>query len=79
MENHETPAKDGRMDGAARVIAKEDIITTVTTERKAEEEKAEEEDVQKESTEPAPTTTLRHDTKVNFRGAFRLISEALTV
>lgn len=70
MENHETPAKDGNMDGAAKVIAKEDIITTVTTERKAEEEKAEQEDVQKETTEPAPTTPLRHDTKVNCCPAF---------
>ncbi|XP_037538306.1 band 4.1-like protein 3b [Nematolebias whitei] len=59
MENHETPAKDGSVDGAQKVIAKEDIITTVTTERKAEEEKAE----QEETPEPAPTTPLRHDTK----------------
>ncbi|XP_017266444.1 band 4.1-like protein 3b isoform X1 [Kryptolebias marmoratus] len=63
MENHETPAKDGSIDGAAKVIAKEDIITTVTTERMAEEEKAEQEDVQKETPEPAPSTPLRHDTK----------------
>lgn len=61
MENHETPAKDGSAVGAQKVIAKEDIITTVTTERKAEEEKAE----QEETPEPAPTTPLRHDTKVN--------------
>ncbi|XP_013886638.1 band 4.1-like protein 3 isoform X3 [Austrofundulus limnaeus] len=63
MENHETPAKDGSMDGAARVIAKEDIITTITTERKAEEEKAEQEDFLRDTTEPAPTTPLRYDTK----------------
>ncbi|XP_047224389.1 band 4.1-like protein 3b isoform X8 [Girardinichthys multiradiatus] len=65
-ENHETPVKDGPGDGAPKVIAKEDIITTVTTEREAEEEKAEREDVQKgaaETPEPAVTTTLRHDTK----------------
>uniref|UniRef100_A0A3Q3BNI0 Erythrocyte membrane protein band 4.1 like 3 n=1 Tax=Kryptolebias marmoratus TaxID=37003 RepID=A0A3Q3BNI0_KRYMA len=66
MENHETPAKDGSIDGAAKVIAKEDIITTVTTERMAEEEKAEQEDVQKETPEPAPSTPLRHDTKYSF-------------
>uniref|UniRef100_A0A8D3APS2 FERM domain-containing protein n=1 Tax=Scophthalmus maximus TaxID=52904 RepID=A0A8D3APS2_SCOMX len=39
MENHETLMKDGATDGAAKVIAKGDIITTVTTEKKAEEEK----------------------------------------
>ncbi|XP_028284017.1 band 4.1-like protein 1 isoform X5 [Parambassis ranga] len=65
MENHETLMKDS--DGAAKVIAKGDIITTVTTERKAEEEKAEQEDAQKdvaaETAEPASTTPLRHDTK----------------
>ncbi|XP_047224394.1 band 4.1-like protein 3b isoform X13 [Girardinichthys multiradiatus] len=68
-ENHETPVKDGPGDGAPKVIAKEDIITTVTTEREAEEEKAEREDVQKgaaETPEPAVTTTLRHDTKYSF-------------
>ncbi|XP_047224398.1 band 4.1-like protein 3b isoform X17 [Girardinichthys multiradiatus] len=67
-ENHETPVKDGPGDGAPKVIAKEDIITTVTTEREAEEEKAEREDVQKgaaETPEPAVTTTLRHDTKTD--------------
>ncbi|KAM4728792.1 band 4.1-like protein 3b isoform 2-T3 [Anableps anableps] len=66
MENHETPVKDSTSDGAPKVIAKEDIITTVTTERKAEEENAEQEDVQKgaaETPEPAATTPLRHDTK----------------
>lgn len=65
MENHETLMKDS--DGAVKVIAKGDIITTVTTERKAEEEKAEQEDAQKdvaETAEPASTTPLRHDTKV---------------
>uniref|UniRef100_A0A1A7XFM6 Erythrocyte membrane protein band 4.1-like 3b n=1 Tax=Iconisemion striatum TaxID=60296 RepID=A0A1A7XFM6_9TELE len=64
MENHETPAKDGTADGAAKVIAKGDIITTVTTEKKAEEEAAEQEDVQKDATETVePATPLRHDTK----------------
>uniref|UniRef100_A0A672IW75 Erythrocyte membrane protein band 4.1-like 3b n=1 Tax=Salarias fasciatus TaxID=181472 RepID=A0A672IW75_SALFA len=43
-ENHETLMKDGVADGAAKVIAKGDIITTVTTEKKAEEESAERED-----------------------------------
>ena len=61
MENHETLMKDS--DGAA----KGDIITTVTTEKKAEEEKAEQEDAQMdeaETPEPTATTPLRHDTKV---------------
>ncbi|KAM9718794.1 band 4.1-like protein 3b isoform 4-T4 [Menidia menidia] len=61
MENHESPAKDSDADGAAKVIAKGDIITTVTTEKKAEEEKAEQDDVQ--TPEPAATTPLRQDTK----------------
>uniref|UniRef100_A0A1A7Z468 Erythrocyte membrane protein band 4.1-like 3b n=1 Tax=Iconisemion striatum TaxID=60296 RepID=A0A1A7Z468_9TELE len=66
MENHETPAKDGTADGAAKVIAKGDIITTVTTEKKAEEEAAEQEDVQKDATETVePATPLRHDTKTD--------------
>ncbi|XP_040910341.1 band 4.1-like protein 3b [Toxotes jaculatrix] len=66
MENHETLMKDGAADGAAKVIAKGDIITTVTTEKKAEEEKAEQEDAQMkaaETPEPAATTPLRQDTK----------------
>uniref|UniRef100_UPI0037E8378D band 4.1-like protein 3b isoform X2 n=1 Tax=Semicossyphus pulcher TaxID=241346 RepID=UPI0037E8378D len=66
MENHETLMKDSTADGAAKVIAKGDIITTVTTEKKAEEEKAEREDAQlnaAETPEPAVTTPLRHDTK----------------
>ncbi|XP_072220581.1 band 4.1-like protein 3b isoform X2 [Leuresthes tenuis] len=66
MENHETPIKDSTADGAAKVIAKGDIITTVTTEKKAEEENAEQEDVQKgasETPEPTATTPLRPDTK----------------
>uniref|UniRef100_A0A3P9P1K0 Erythrocyte membrane protein band 4.1 like 3 n=1 Tax=Poecilia reticulata TaxID=8081 RepID=A0A3P9P1K0_POERE len=45
-ENHETPLKGSAADGAPKVIAKEDIITTVTTEKKAEEENAEQEDAQ---------------------------------
>ncbi|XP_035025322.1 band 4.1-like protein 3b isoform X14 [Hippoglossus stenolepis] len=64
MENHETLMKDS--DGAAKVIAKGDMITTVTTEKKAEEEKAEQEDAQMdeaETPEPTATTPLRHDTK----------------
>ncbi|KAM4552218.1 band 4.1-like protein 3b isoform 7-T7 [Odontesthes bonariensis] len=66
MENHETPVKDSTADGAAKVIAKGDIITTVTTEKKAEEENKEQEDVQKgasEMPEPAATTPLRQDTQ----------------
>ncbi|XP_034469184.1 band 4.1-like protein 3b isoform X11 [Hippoglossus hippoglossus] len=67
MENHETLMKDS--DGAAKVIAKGDMITTVTTEKKAEEEKAEQEDAQMdeaETPEPTATTPLRHDTKYSF-------------
>ncbi|XP_070701695.1 band 4.1-like protein 3 isoform X1 [Pempheris klunzingeri] len=69
MENHETLMKDSAADGAAKVIAKGDIITTVTTEKKAEEEKAEQEDAQTdaaETPEPAVTTPLRQDTKYSF-------------
>ncbi|XP_035994378.1 band 4.1-like protein 3b isoform X11 [Fundulus heteroclitus] len=66
MENHEAPVKDGT-DGAPKAVAKEDIITSVTTERKAEEEKeAREDEAQKggaETPEPTVTTPLRHDTK----------------
>lgn len=68
MENHETLMKDSAADGAAKVISKGDIITTVTTEKKVEEEKAEQEDAQMaaaETPEPAATTPLRQDTKVN--------------
>ncbi|XP_062259969.1 protein 4.1-like isoform X1 [Platichthys flesus] len=66
MEDHETLMKDS--DGAAKVIAKGDIITTVTTEKKAEEEKAEQEDAQMDeaaTAEPTATTPLRHDTKTD--------------
>lgn len=66
MENHETLMKDNAVDGEAKVIAKGDIITTVTTEKKAEEEKAEEGDAKKdtaETPEPAATSPLRQDTK----------------
>ncbi|XP_039670931.1 band 4.1-like protein 3b isoform X10 [Perca fluviatilis] len=66
MENHETLMKDSGTDGAAKVIAKGDIITTVTTEKKAEEEKAEQEDAQMdagETPEPMATTPLRQDAK----------------
>ncbi|XP_070830840.1 band 4.1-like protein 3b isoform X6 [Chaetodon trifascialis] len=68
MENHETLMKDSAADGAAKVIAKGDIITTVTTEKKAEEEKAEQEDAQMDAAatpEPAVSTPLRHDTKTD--------------
>uniref|UniRef100_A0A672IU12 Erythrocyte membrane protein band 4.1-like 3b n=1 Tax=Salarias fasciatus TaxID=181472 RepID=A0A672IU12_SALFA len=70
-ENHETLMKDGVADGAAKVIAKGDIITTVTTEKKAEEESAEREDAQKDAAETpdaATTTALRQDTKVQPHG-----------
>ncbi|XP_078120425.1 band 4.1-like protein 3b isoform X1 [Sander vitreus] len=66
MENHETLMKDSAADGAAKVIAKGDIITTVTTEKKAEEEKAEQEDAQMDAVEmpePMATTPLRQDAK----------------
>ncbi|XP_061879303.1 band 4.1-like protein 3 isoform X13 [Entelurus aequoreus] len=56
-ENHETLMKDS--DGA-----RGDIITTVTTEKKAEEEKAEQEDA-KETTDTAATVTLRQETKTD--------------
>ncbi|XP_077411634.1 band 4.1-like protein 3 isoform X3 [Vanacampus margaritifer] len=58
-ENHETLMKDS--DSAARG----DIITTVTTEKKAEEEKAEREDARAETTEAAAgtTTPLRQEAK----------------
>uniref|UniRef100_A0A8C3B3U3 FERM domain-containing protein n=1 Tax=Cyclopterus lumpus TaxID=8103 RepID=A0A8C3B3U3_CYCLU len=55
-------------DGATKIITKGDIITTVTTEKKAEEEKAQQEDARMdavETQEPTATTPLRHDTKVN--------------
>ncbi|XP_014877499.1 protein 4.1 isoform X8 [Poecilia latipinna] len=64
-ENHETPVKGSAADGAPKVIAKEDIITTVTTEKKAEEENAEQEDAQEVAAETASTTPLRHDTKTD--------------
>lgn len=59
--------KDNAADGEAKVIAKGDIITTVTTEKKAEEEKAEEGDAKDtaETPEPAATSPLRQDTKVS--------------
>ncbi|XP_063318089.1 band 4.1-like protein 3 isoform X16 [Pelmatolapia mariae] len=68
MENHETLMKDSAADGEAKIIAKGDIITTVTTEKKAEEEKAEEGDAKKdtaETPEPAATSPLRQDTKTD--------------
>uniref|UniRef100_A0A3Q1CE99 FERM domain-containing protein n=1 Tax=Amphiprion ocellaris TaxID=80972 RepID=A0A3Q1CE99_AMPOC len=65
MENHETLMKD---NAAAKVIAKGDIITTVTTEKKVEEDKSEQEDTHKdaaETPEAAATTPLRQDTKTD--------------
>nr|XP_057917546.1 band 4.1-like protein 3b isoform X14 [Doryrhamphus excisus] len=55
-ENHETLMKDS--DGAARG----DIITTITTEKKAEEEKAEQEDARGDA---AATTPLRQEVKTD--------------
>uniref|UniRef100_A0A668AEI3 Erythrocyte membrane protein band 4.1 like 3 n=1 Tax=Myripristis murdjan TaxID=586833 RepID=A0A668AEI3_9TELE len=69
MENHETLMKDSGTDAAGKVIAKGDLITTVTPEKKAEEEKAEQEDTQVEAegtTEPTPSTPLRQEKKVNL-------------
>lgn len=66
MENHETLMKDGTADGATKVISKGDIITTVTTEKKAEEEKAEQEDAQMDAVPTPEPTRLRQDTKVNL-------------
>ncbi|XP_077955470.1 band 4.1-like protein 3b isoform X18 [Gasterosteus aculeatus] len=63
-ENHETPMKDSAAAGAAKILTKGDLITTVTTEKKAEEEKAEQEDAPTDAAETQePTTPLRHDTK----------------
>ncbi|XP_068593804.1 band 4.1-like protein 3b isoform X12 [Cebidichthys violaceus] len=65
-ENHETLMKDSATGGAAKIVTKGDIITTVTTEKEAEEEKAEQEDARMdaaETQEPTTTTPLRHDTK----------------
>uniref|UniRef100_A0A8C5IA92 Band 4.1-like protein 3 n=1 Tax=Gouania willdenowi TaxID=441366 RepID=A0A8C5IA92_GOUWI len=66
-ENHETLMKDGVNDGAAKVIIKGELITTITKERKAEEEKAEQEDAQKEAVEsPEPAASTPHrDTKTD--------------
>ena len=69
MENHETLMKDH----AADRVAKGDIITTVTPEKKAEEERAEREDGGQAgdataTAEATPTTPLRHDTKVDRYG-----------
>ncbi|XP_061551244.1 band 4.1-like protein 3 isoform X15 [Phycodurus eques] len=60
-ENHENLMKDS--DGATN--ARGGIITTVTTEKKAEEEKAEREDARAETTEAAAgtTTPLRQEAK----------------
>ncbi|XP_016897983.1 band 4.1-like protein 3b isoform X5 [Cynoglossus semilaevis] len=66
MENHETLMKDSATDGAAKVFAKGDIITTVTTEeKKGEEEKSEQEDskMDQETPDAAAVRGLRHDTK----------------
>ncbi|XP_058472848.1 band 4.1-like protein 3b isoform X13 [Solea solea] len=61
-ENHDTLMKDSSADGTAKIMAKGDIITTVTTEKKAEEEQAEQEDAA-ETPELAASTQQRHDTK----------------
>ncbi|XP_061551241.1 band 4.1-like protein 3 isoform X12 [Phycodurus eques] len=62
-ENHENLMKDS--DGATN--ARGGIITTVTTEKKAEEEKAEREDARAETTEAAAgtTTPLRQEAKTD--------------
>ncbi|KAL6104077.1 epb41l3 [Pungitius sinensis] len=66
-ENHETPMKDSAAAGAAKILTKGDLITTVTPEKKAEEEKAEQEDAQMDAAATQePTTPLRHDTKYSF-------------
>uniref|UniRef100_A0A672ITS9 Erythrocyte membrane protein band 4.1-like 3b n=1 Tax=Salarias fasciatus TaxID=181472 RepID=A0A672ITS9_SALFA len=67
-ENHETLMKDGVADGAAKVIAKGDIITTVTTEKKAEEESAEREDAQKDAAETPDAQTDSEQTDFAFDG-----------
>uniref|UniRef100_A0A668AEG4 Erythrocyte membrane protein band 4.1 like 3 n=1 Tax=Myripristis murdjan TaxID=586833 RepID=A0A668AEG4_9TELE len=64
MENHETLMKDSGTDAAGKVIAKGDLITTVTPEKKAEEEKAEQEDTQVEDTEP-PEELVKHQTNIS--------------
>ncbi|XP_061587749.1 band 4.1-like protein 3 isoform X3 [Cololabis saira] len=74
-ENHETLMKDSTAD--AKVIAKGDIITTVTTEKKVEEEKAEQEDVKTEATEvpePADAAELRADAKCVYTAELSLPS-----
>ncbi|XP_058472297.1 band 4.1-like protein 3b isoform X12 [Solea solea] len=63
-ENHDTLMKDSSADGTAKIMAKGDIITTVTTEKKAEEEQAEQEDAA-ETPELAASTQQRHDTKTD--------------
>ncbi|XP_068195908.1 protein 4.1-like isoform X5 [Antennarius striatus] len=69
MENHETLMKDSAAEGAANTIAKGDIITSVTPEKKAEEEKAEQDYTKmdgSEKTEPAASMPLRHESKYSF-------------
>lgn len=79
-ENHETPMKDSAAAGAAKILTKGDLITTVTTEKKAEEEKAEQEDAPTDAAETQePTTPLRHDTKVNCCGTSSAQSELLLI
>ncbi|KAI3374752.1 hypothetical protein L3Q82_021309 [Scortum barcoo] len=71
MENHETLMKDSAAEPeAAKILVKGDIITTVTTEKKAEEEKAKQEDAKMDAVEmpePVVTTPLRQDTKCSPR------------
>ncbi|KAM8851202.1 band 4.1-like protein 3b isoform 16-T20 [Spinachia spinachia] len=67
-ENHETVMKVGAAAGAAKILTKGDLITTVTAEKKAEEEKAEQEDARRdaaETQEPTATTPLARDTKTD--------------
>ncbi|KAM6948216.1 band 4.1-like protein 3 [Aplochiton taeniatus] len=70
MENHETlmktPAAAAAADGSPKAVAKGDLITTVTPEKKAEEETAAQEEALTngtEAAEPSPAAPLRHDTK----------------
>uniref|UniRef100_A0A3B4U2D9 Erythrocyte membrane protein band 4.1 like 3 n=1 Tax=Seriola dumerili TaxID=41447 RepID=A0A3B4U2D9_SERDU len=69
-------------EGAAwgsKVIAKGDIITTVTTEKKAEEEKAEEEDAQMDAAEtPEPTNSPRVYTTDPLRSELSLPSSPVS-
>uniref|UniRef100_A0A3P8WDY5 Erythrocyte membrane protein band 4.1 like 3 n=1 Tax=Cynoglossus semilaevis TaxID=244447 RepID=A0A3P8WDY5_CYNSE len=81
MENHETLMKDSATDGAAKVFAKGDIITTVTTEeKKGEEEKSEQEDskMDQETPDAAAVRGLRHDTKTDSEQTDFAFDEEMT-